>query len=153
MPKQSAGILLFRRRNGRLEVFLVHPGGPFFAAKDHGVWTIPKGEYTSDEDALTAARREFQEETGFPLSGEFLPLETVRQNSGKIVSGWAVEGDCDPAKLASNTCPIEWPPRSGRQIEIPEVDRGEWFSIDEARRRMMPAQTPFLDRLESSLNS
>lgn len=153
MPRQSAGILLFRRRNCRLEVFLVHPGGPFFAAKDHGVWTIPKGEFTPDEDALAAARREFQEETGFQLSGEFLPLETVRQNSGKIVSAWAIEGDCDPAKLVSNFCPVEWPPRSGKQIEIPEVDRGEWFTMDEARRRMMPAQTPFLDRLEAILNS
>lgn len=131
----------------------MHPGGPFFAAKDHGVWTIPKGEFTPDEDALAAARREFQEETGFQLSGEFLPLETVRQNSGKIVSAWAIEGDCDPAKLVSNFCPVEWPPRSGKQIEIPEVDRGEWFTMDEARRRMMPAQTPFLDRLEAILNS
>jgi predicted NUDIX family NTP pyrophosphohydrolase len=153
VPKQSAGILLFRRSNRHLEVFLVHPGGPFFAAKDLGVWTIPKGEYPPDEDALAAARREFQEETGFPLQGDFLPLETVRQNSGKIVSAWAVEGDCDPAKLVSNFCPIEWPPRSGRQIEIPEVDRGAWFLMDEARRRMMPAQTPFLDRLQAILNA
>lgn len=147
MAKRSAGILLYRRRHSRLEVFLVHPGGPFFAKKDHGAWTVPKGEYEQDEEPLAAAKREFQEETGFPLDGEFIELGTVRQNSGKLVSAWAVEGDCDPEKLVSNFCTIEWPPRSGKQMEIPEVDRGAWFSIDEARERMMPAQTPFLDAL------
>lgn len=147
MPKRSAGILLFRRFRPGLEVFLVHPGGPFFAAKDHGVWTVPKGEYTPEEDPLQAAKREFQEETGFPLAGEFLELGEIRQASGKIVSAWAVEGDCVPEDLVSNTCRIEWPPRSRRHIEISEVDRGAWFPLDEARQHMMPAQTPFLDRL------
>ena len=146
MAKRSAGILLYCRRP-QLEVFLVHPGGPFHAAKDHGAWTVPKGEHEPDEEPLTAARREFQEETGFPLHGQFIELGTIKQLSGKIVSAWAVEGDCDPEKLVSNTCFIEWPPRSGKQMEIPEVDRGAWFSIDEARKRMMPAQTPFLDTL------
>ena len=151
MAKRSAGILLFRRNTTGLEVFLVHPGGPFFAAKDLGVWTIPKGEYMRDEDPLTGARREFQEETGFAVDGDFLELGTIRQLSGKIVSAWAVEGDCEPEKLVSNFCTIEWPPRSRKKIEIPEVDRGAWFGMDEARRHMMLAQTPFLDRLLAML--
>jgi predicted NUDIX family NTP pyrophosphohydrolase len=147
LPKRSAGLLLFRRRNGVLEVFLAHPGGPFWVKKDLGAWTIPKGEFESGEEPLDAAQREFEEETGFKVDGEFLDLGTVTQNSGKIVSAWAVEGDCDPEKLVSNFCEIEWPPRSRRMIEIPEIDRGAWYSIDEARTKIFTAQAPFLDRL------
>jgi len=138
---------MYRLRDGIVEVFLVHPGGPIWAKKDLASWTIPKGEYPGDEDPLEAARREFEEETGFIAAGPFLPLGEIRQASGKIVIAWAMEGDCDPAKLVSNTCRIEWPPRSGKKLEIPEVDRGEWFSIAGARRKIFEAQIPFLDRL------
>ena len=147
MVKRSAGLLLFRRRNGGLEVFLAHPGGPFWAKKDLGAWTIPKGEYEPNEEPLDAARREFEEETGFKVDGEFLDLGTVTQNSGKIVIAWAVEGDLDPEKLVSNLCQVVWPPRSRRMIEIPEVDRGAWYRMEEAREKMFTAQVPFLDRL------
>lgn len=150
MPKRSAGILLFRR-NTRLEVFLVHPGGPFWAGKDSGAWTIPKGEVSGDEEARDAARREFREETGWVAEGELRPLGEVKQSGGKMVMAWAAEGDGDPATLHSNTCLIEWPPRSGKKLEIPEVDRGAWFEIDEARRRILKGQLPFLDRLEKLL--
>jgi predicted NUDIX family NTP pyrophosphohydrolase len=149
VPKRSAGILLHRRRQGELEVFLVHPGGPFWLKKDLGAWTIPKGEYADNEEPLTAALREFQEETGFPIEGPFVELGIIRQASGKLVSGWAVEGDCDPEKLVSNLCQIEWPPRSGRMIEVPEIDRGAWFPIAEARERIISTQIPFLDLLAS----
>ena len=152
MPRRSAGLVLFRRRNGGLEVFLAHPGGPFWAKKDLGAWTIPKGEYEPDEDPLSAARREFEEETGFKPNGDFLDLGTVTQRSGKIVTAWAVEGDCDPAALVSNTCQVEWPPRSRRMIEVPEVDRGAWYSLDEAREKIFTAQIPFLDRLLQKLD-
>jgi predicted NUDIX family NTP pyrophosphohydrolase len=138
---------MFRRRNDDIEVFLVHPGGPFWANKDAGAWTVPKGEYSADEDPLEAAKREFQEETGFPIGDGMLELGEIRQASGKLVSAWAFEGDCDPAKLISNLCQVEWPPRSGRQIDIPEVDRGEWFSIPAARERILKSQEPFLDVL------
>jgi len=148
--KRSAGLLLYRRRHD-LEVFLVHPGGPFWAKKDVGAWTIPKGEYEPDEEALAAAKREFTEETSFTADGEFLDLGTVTQKSGKVVSAWAVEGDCDAEKLVSNFCPVEWPPRSRHMIQIPEVDRGAWYGPEEARRRIFPAQKPFLDRLEAKL--
>jgi len=151
MPKRSAGLLMYRRRNEHVEVFLVHPGGPFWANKDLGAWSIPKGEYEG-EQALEAARREFQEETGFVVSGEFLELGTVRLASGKVVSAWAFEGDCDPSLLASNCCEVEWPPHSGRLIEIPEVDRGDWFSLGDARERIHKNQEPFLDRLSQRLN-
>lgn len=146
MAKRSAGILMYRRKNG-LEVFLVHPGGPFWEKKDRGAWTIPKGEYVAGEAALDAAQREFHEETGFTAEGEFLELGTIRQLSGKVVSAWAVEGDCDPAKLVSNFCDVEWPPRSRRRIHIPEVDRGGWFSIPQAMERILESQREFLDRL------
>ncbi len=145
MPKRSAGLLMFRRRGPVLEVFLAHPGGPFWAKKD--AWTIPKGEYDDGEDPLDAARREFEEETGFSPQGPFIELGQIRQPSGKIVTAWAFEGDCDPALLRSNTCLIEWPKNSGRQIEIPEVDRGAWFSIEQARPRMFKGQAALLDRL------
>jgi len=151
LPRRSAGLLLFRRRNGAVEVFLAHPGGPFWARKNLGAWTIPKGEYEPDEEPLAAARREFAEETGFAIDGEFLDLGTVTQNSGKIVSAWAIEGDCDPARLVSNFCQVEWPPRSRRMIDIPEVDRGAWFSLDEAYERIFTAQRRFLDALSRKL--
>ena len=144
--------MMYRRKHSELEIFLVHPGGPFFANKDLEAWTIPKGEYLEGEHPLEAAKREFQEETGFPVSETFLYLGSIKQAGGKIVSAWAFEGDCDPATLISNHCEIEWPPRSGRLITIPEVDRGAWFSIDEARERIKPTQIPLLDRLLEALN-
>ena len=147
MPKLSAGLLLFRRRKGTLEVFLVHPGGPFWTKKDLGAWSIPKGEYAEGELPLEAAKREFREETGFPADGDPVELGTIKQAGGKIVSVWAVEGDCDPAQLVSNTCLIDWPPRSGRKMEIPEVDRGDWFGIEVARERILKSQAPLLDLL------
>jgi predicted NUDIX family NTP pyrophosphohydrolase len=140
------------RRRGDLEVFLVHPGGPHFAKKDLGAWGIPKGEYLDGEEPLQAAVREFQEETGFTASGDFLDLGSIKQKGGKIVTGWAFEGDCDPGKLTSNYCEVEWPPKSGRLIEIPEVDRGAWFSLAEAKERIKPTQIPLLDRLSLALD-
>lgn len=144
---------MYRRKLRELEVFLVHPGGPFFANKDRGSWTIPKGEYLQGEQPLEAAKREFQEETGFALSKTFLDLGSIQQAGGKIVLAWAFEGDCDPGRLVSNRCEVEWPPRSGRLIEIPEVDRGAWFSIAEATEYINPAQIPLLERLSRSLHS
>jgi predicted NUDIX family NTP pyrophosphohydrolase len=152
MPKRSAGLLMYRRRPHGVEVFLVHPGGPFFAKKDLGAWTIPKGEYLEDEQPVEAAKREFQEETGFPVPETFLDLGSIKQAGAKIVSAWAFEGDCDPSKMISNHCEVEWPPRSGRLIAIPEADRGAWFSIDEAKARIKSTQIPLLDRLTTALN-
>jgi predicted NUDIX family NTP pyrophosphohydrolase len=151
MAKQSAGVLMYRRSGGEVEVFLVHPGGPFFAKKDAGSWGIPKGEHEKDEEPLTAARREFTEETGFTADGEFVELGSVRQKSGKIVTAWAMEGDCDPIDLVSNTCSIEWPPRSGRSMEIPEIDQGRWFGLNEARAWIRKEQEPLLDSLATLL--
>jgi predicted NUDIX family NTP pyrophosphohydrolase len=151
MVKQSAGLLLYRVREGALEVFLVHPGGPFWAKKDLGVWSIPKGEMDEGEELLEAARREFEEETGFRPEGMFRELTPVRQRSGKIVHAWAVEGNCDPTAIRSNTITIEWPSRSGRQLEIPEVDRGGWFSIPEARERILDGQQALLAQVELML--
>ncbi len=142
---------MYRRRSSGLEVLLAHPGGPFWAKKDS--WTIPKGEYDDDENPLDAAQREFQEETGFAPHPPFLELGEIRQPSGKIVTAWAFEGDCDPAALRSNTCWAEWPPRSGRQIEIPEVDRGAWFALADARPRIFKGQATLLDRLEKALKA
>ena len=147
MAKRSAGLLMYRRHNGELQVFLVHPGGPFWARKDIGAWSISKGEYLDGEIPLAAAKREFHEETGFAAQGTFLELGNAQQSGGKVVSAWAFEGDCDPAAMVSNRCQVEWPPRSGRMIEIPEVDRGDWFSISEARERILKSQASFLDRL------
>jgi predicted NUDIX family NTP pyrophosphohydrolase len=147
MPKQSAGLLMFRRREPTLEVFLVHPGGPFWARKDLGAWSVPKGEHQADEDPLAAARREFAEETGIVPEGAFLALDPIRQAGGKVVRAFALEGDCDPATIHSNTFVMEWPPRSGRQQTFPEVDRAAWFAIDEARRRIVKGQAPLLDQL------
>ena len=146
MPKRSAGLLMYRRKEG-LEVFLVHPGGPFWAKKDLGAWSIPKGEYEVDEEPLAAARREFKEETGIPATGNFIELGELRQPGGKVVSAWAFEGDFDANELRSNTFEMEWPPRSGRKMEFPEVDRGSWYSVEEARRRLTPGQIIFVDRL------
>lgn len=149
VPKHSAGLLLYRRCNPQIEVFLVHPGGPFWAKKDLGVWSIPKGEYTEEEHPFDAAKREFLEETGFPVNGEFLELGEIRQLGGKLVTAWAFEGNADPSALRSNTFSMEWPLRSGRQKEFPEVDRGAWFTIAAARERINRGQIPFLDRLQT----
>lgn len=147
MPKTSAGLLVYRLREGRLQVFLVHPGGPFWARKDLGAWSLPKGEFTEPEDPLEAARREFQEETGFDLEGPFEPLTPRRQSTGKIVHAWAVEGDLDPRQVRSNTFLLEWPKGSGRQKEFPEIDRADWFDLEEAKRHILPGQAGFLDEL------
>jgi predicted NUDIX family NTP pyrophosphohydrolase len=149
--KQSAGLLMFRGMEDAYEVFLVHPGGPYWSKKDEGSWTLPKGEYEDGEEPLGAAQREFQEETGFIASAPFLELGSVRQKSGKVVLAWAFEGDCDPAKLVSNTCEVEWPPRSKKRILIPEVDRGAWFSPTDAAIFIREEQRPLLLRLEQQL--
>ena len=138
---------MFRRRNSNLQVFLVHPGGPFWKKKDAGVWSIPKGEYEESEGPLEAAKREFEEETGIKADGEFIALGQAKQSGGKIISAWAFEGDCSPAELRSNIFSMEWPPKSGRQQEFPEVDRADWFDLNEARRRILKGQVVFLDRL------
>src|SRR4051812_10425993 len=142
MAKRSAGILLFRRTppSDEPEVFLVHPGGPFWARRDDGVWSIPKGEVDPDEEVLAAARRELKEETGCAPDGAFLPLTAVKQRSGKWVHAWALEADCDPAQLVSSRFSLEWPPRSGRHQEFPEVDRAAWFSVEDALRKILPGQ-------------
>lgn len=147
MRKRSAGLLLFRESRGVLEVLLVHPGGPFWARKDAGAWSIPKGEFDADEEPLAAARREFAEETGTAVDGEFIELQPVRQPSGKVVHAWAVRADFDPAQLRSNTFSMEWPPKSGQLREFPEVDRAAWFALDQARAKIQPGQLPLLDQL------
>jgi predicted NUDIX family NTP pyrophosphohydrolase len=149
MPKLSAGIFLFRRRPAGVEVMLVHPGGPFWAKKDLGAWSIPKGLADEGEDLLAAAKREFLEETGMPVEGEFLDLGAHKQPGGKKVAAWACEGDFDPALLKSNTFTLEWPPRSGKTAEFPEVDRAQWFSIDEAFEKMNKGQRPIVGALET----
>ncbi|MGO8916175.1 MAG: NUDIX domain-containing protein [Stellaceae bacterium] len=148
MPKASAGVLLYRRGETGLEVFLVHPGGPFWAKKDDGAWSIPKGELAEGEAPLDAARREFHEETGFAVDGTFRALPPVRQPGGKTVHAWAVEGDCDAAAIASNRFSLEWPPRSGRRQDFPEVDRAGWFDLAAARLKLNRGQLPLLDALE-----
>ncbi len=145
--KLSAGILLYRTRGDQVEVFLVHPGGPYWARKEDGAWSIPKGEYTEGDDPLTTARREFREETGSEVIGSFRPVSPVKQPSGKVVSVWVVEGDLDPATVKSNTFSLEWPPHSGTMQEFPEVDRGAWFDIATARTKLQPGQRGFLDQL------
>ena len=150
--KRSAGILMYKYRADELLVLLVHPGGPYWAKRDLGSWSIPKGEYEG-EDPLTAAGREFQEETGGQVQGPFLSLGEVTQSNRKTVSAWAAEGDFDPKTLKSNLCEIEWPPKSGRTQLIPEADRAEWFSLRDARVKILAGQRPFLDRLESALKS
>jgi len=152
VAKRSAGLLLYRKRGEGIEVLLVHPGGPFWADRDAGSWSVPKGEVEIGEEALAVARREFEEETGHsPPAGEPIDLGEIRQASGKVVHAWAVEGDLDPARVTSNTFMMEWPPRSGRQQEFPEVDRAQWFEPDDARRRMNSAQAELVDRLLARL--
>jgi len=150
---RSAGLLLHRIRDGRREVFLVHPGGPFWRNKDQGAWSIPKGEFDRGEEALDAAKREYREETGFePPAGPYVPLGAITQPSGKIVEAWSVPGECDPAQVRSNTVLLEWPPHSGRKREFPEVDRAAWFDLPEARRRILRGQREFLTALERALD-
>ena len=150
MPRVSAGIALYRRRGPDIEIFLVHFGGPFWAKKDDGAWTFPKGEHDDSEDPLAAARREFREETGFEIDGDFLPLDPVKQ-SGKTIRLWAVEGDCDADAVRSEVFSVEWPPKSGQQQEFPEIDRAAWFSPEEAMRKLVPSQTGFVDQLLRAL--
>ncbi|WP_224961090.1 NUDIX domain-containing protein [Geomonas subterranea] len=151
MGKQSAGLIMYRFRNGEPELLLVHPGGPLWARKDLGAWSIPKGEYLEGEDPFVVARREFAEETGMTPGGEFRELAEIRQAGGKRVKAWAFAGDCDPARLTSNSFTMEWPPRSGRRAEFPEVDRAAWFGFAEAREKILPSQLPLVDQLVSLL--
>jgi predicted NUDIX family NTP pyrophosphohydrolase len=153
MVKLSAGLLMFRRTADSVEVLLVHPGGPFWARKDLASWSLPKGEHLESEDAFSAAKREFQEETGILPDGHFIPLGQIRQPSGKLVTAWAFEGDCDPAAMRSNLFSMEWPKGSGRMQEFPEVDRGEWFALAIARQKILKGQLGFLERLAAHLAS
>ncbi|HJT22608.1 MAG TPA: NUDIX domain-containing protein [Nitrospira sp.] len=150
---QSAGLLLYRQRNGEIEVLLVHPGGPFWTRKDAGAWSIPKGEYQPPEDALAAARREFREETGCEVDGPFLALTPLKQRSGKVITAWAAEGELDETKIISNVFTMEWPPKSGRMQEFPEIDRAMWCPLSTARVKMIQGQHPFLDELERAVRS
>jgi predicted NUDIX family NTP pyrophosphohydrolase len=149
---QSAGLLVYRRREGRLEVLLVHPGGPFWQKRDDGAWSIPKGEIADNETGIEVARREFQEELGEPPpEGAITVLGDIRQRGGKTVHAWALPGDFDVTRSSSNSFELEWPPHSGRMQRFPEIDRAAWFALDEARRKLLPAQRPFIDRLEALL--
>ena len=150
MPRTSAGIALYRRREQGIEIFLVHMGGPFWARKDAGAWTFPKGEYDEGEVPLAAARREFREETGFDVDGKFLPLDAIKQ-SGKTIRLWAVEGDCDADAVRSEVFSVEWPPKSGRRQLFPEVDRIAYFDLATARRKILAYQLPFLDELAGKM--
>ena len=147
MPRISAGLLLYRIRDGALEFLLVHPGGPFWKNKDAGAWTIPKGEI-GDNEELAAAVREFEEELGFKPSGPFIELTPIKQKAGKVVHAWAFQGDCDPTQIKSNTFSIEWPPKSGKQAEFPEVDRADFFNLEDAKVKINPAQVPFLEEAQ-----
>jgi predicted NUDIX family NTP pyrophosphohydrolase len=151
MRKESAGLLMFRRRAGELELLLAHPGGPFWSRKDLGAWTIPKGEIGPDEEPLVAARREFREETGLDASGEFIPLGAVRQSGAKIVHAWAFEGDFDVSMVRSNLFEMPWPPKSGKMQSFPEIDRAEWFSVEMARKKILKGQVEIISRLLSRL--
>ena len=154
VTRRSAGLLLYRKVAGGIEVLLAHPGGPLWAKRDEGAWTVPKGEIEAGERPVDVARREFAEETGHPPpDGELRPLGEVQQKSGKVVVAWALRGDLDAGTAQSNTFPLEWPPGSGNWKDVPEIDRFEWFAPDEARRRLNPAQTPFVDRLEKVLET
>ncbi|MDB5000416.1 MAG: hypothetical protein JWR76_1493 [Mucilaginibacter sp.] len=148
MLKQSAGILLYRMTDEQLQVFLVHPGGPFFRKKDEGAWSIPKGEYVDGEEPLAAAQREFEEETGQTIRGNFVKLQPVKQKSGKVVQAWAVEGDIDHNAIISNLFEIEWPPKSGKRVSFPEIDRAGWFTIDIAKQKIIPGQMGLIEELE-----
>ena len=152
MAKQSAGILLYRFINKQPQVFLVHPGGPFFRNKDEGAWSIPKGEFTEDEEALDAAKREFEEETGLALTGGFIALDPITQKGGKKVYAWAVEGDIDHETIISNTFEIEWPPRSGKKQIFPEVDKAAWFDVETAKLKINAAQAGLIESLKPLLN-
>jgi predicted NUDIX family NTP pyrophosphohydrolase len=149
--KNSAGLLMYRRHRGALQVLLAHPGGPFWRAKDEGAWTLPKGEYDDLEHALAAAQREFAEETGFGVTPPFIPLGDIVQKSGKRITAWAFAGDCEPSDLRSNSFEIEWPPRSGRRQSYPEIDRVEWLDLESAARKINPAQRALLTRLDEAL--
>jgi predicted NUDIX family NTP pyrophosphohydrolase len=151
MPKQSAGLLIYRRRDNHLEVFLIHPGGPFWQHKDLGAWSIPKGEFTEGDEPLQTAQRELREETGLSVVGPFVPLEPIRQRGGKIVHAWIVEADFAPGDVKSNTFSVEWPRGSAKVQTFPEVDRAEWFSIEAAREKILSSQIPLLDQLQASL--
>jgi len=152
LSARSAGLVVYRKRDGRLEVLLVHPGGPFWAKRDDGAWSIPKGELAENEAGIDVARREFQEELGVPApNGELKTLGDVRQAGGKVVHAWATSGDLDVTRLTSNTFEVEWPPRSHKMQRFPEVDRADWFDLDSARRKLVPAQRLFIDRLEEQL--
>jgi len=147
MAKHSAGILLYRIKNKKPEVFLGHPSGPFYKNKDDGAWTIPKGEFEVGEEPLAAAKREFKEETGKEIQGEFISLQPVKYKSGKIVNAWAVEGNIDATGIVSNLFQLEWPPKSGKYINVPEIDRAEWFTIETAKQKILPALIPLLNEL------
>lgn len=149
--QKASGVLLFRKLGNEREYFLVHPGGPFWKNKDVGAWSIPKGEFDDDEEPLAAARREFEEETGIVIEGKFIELKPVKQKSGKLVYAWGCEGDIDHSIIRSNTITIEWPPRTGKMIEIPEVDKGGWFDYETAKTKMIPGQVPILEELHQLL--
>ena len=153
MSRISAGLLMYRRAQSGPQVLLVHPGGPFWKNKDNGAWSIPKGEVVEGEDLLDTAKREFQEELGFLPRGDFVALAPVKQKGGKIVHAWHIEGDCDPSHIRSNTFEMEWPPKSGKRVSFPEVDRAAWFDIDKARQKILGSQVPFLDELVTALAS
>jgi len=153
MPKISAGLLLYRTRNGALEFFLVHPGGPFWKNKDDGAWSIPKGEIGDNEEPLAAAIREFEEELGFKPSEPFIELTPIKQKAGKLVHAWAFQGDCAPTQIKSNTFSMEWPPKSGKQAEFPEVDRAEFFNLEAAKTKINQAQIPLLEELQRRLGN
>lgn len=152
MPRLSAGLLMYRIKDGAIQVLLAHPGGPYFRNKDDGDWSIPKGEPGPGEDLFVTAQREFEEETGLKPAGTFVPLKPVKQKGGKIVHAWAFAGDCDPAAIHSNTFTMEWPPRSGQQQDFPEIDRAEFFDLDTARRKIKSGQVGLIDELENVLN-
>lgn len=147
MSKQSAGLMMYRYRHQMLEVLLVHPGGPFWRNKDEGAWSIPKGEYEEGQDPFETARREFREETGYDANGNFIALAPLRQTSRKIIAAWAFEGNCDSEKIVSNLFTLEWPPKSGKHAQFPEVDRAAWFSIPTARQKILKGQLGFIDQL------
>ena len=149
MPKKSAGLLLYRQSDKSIEVFLVHPGGPFWIRKDDGAWSIPKGEFADGEDTLEAAKREFKEETGFDVEGEFEAMLPIKQSGGKLVYAWAVQGDMDASAIRSNSFSMEWPPGSGQIQDFPEVDRGSWFDLNSAKRKILKSQLEFLEQLQA----
>jgi predicted NUDIX family NTP pyrophosphohydrolase len=153
MAAKSAGIVVYRRRPGGLEFLLVHPGGPFWAKKDDGAWSIPKGEHGNDEDPREVARRELEEETGLRVDGELMALRPIRQRGGKTVAAWGCQADWDPLELRSNTFRMEWPPRSGKMAEFPEVDRADWFTLEQARVKINPAQLPLLEELAATVSA